>query len=365
VEIVNITLTGHFYIYDGYGSMNEYLACGLARAGASVGILPLVFDPTGYSDEFLRLCADTGPQVADTVLYASWMRPELTCFQGQQLFVRTMYESSLIPQGWAALLSRARAVMVASRFVADVFRSCGVTAPIAVVPDGVDPAVYRYEERPRRPGLTTLMVGEMQGRKHYREGIAAWQLAFADDPEARLVFKSRLGRDDGYWSPDPRIEIRTDSERCRGIAHWYRQADVLMALGNEGFGLPLIEGMATGLPVIALNSEGQADVCREAGDLVLGVEPAGWEPHPHYDDGMPTGLRAVPGVGDIAAKLRWVATHRDEAADIGRAASAWVHRNRSVWDYGPNVLAVIEEHGRSRPRRRRRSANGDSHGGTT
>ena len=45
-----------------------------------------------------------------------------------------------------------------------------------------------------------------------------------------------------------------------------------------GFGLPLVEAMATGLPVIALNSEGQSDVCEDAGpELVLSVVPERWE----------------------------------------------------------------------------------------
>jgi hypothetical protein len=51
-----------------------------------------------------------------------------------------------------------------------------------------------------------------------------------------------------------------------------------MALGNEGFGLPRMEGMAIGLPVITLNSEGQAAVCAEATGLVLPVQPARCEP---------------------------------------------------------------------------------------
>jgi glycosyltransferase involved in cell wall biosynthesis len=143
-------------------------------------------------------------------------------------------------------------------------------------------------------------------------------------------------------------------EHTTGIAHWYRRADVLLALGNEGFGLPLVEGMATGLPVIALASEGQRDVCDEAGDLVLAVRPAGTEPHSHYGREQ-CGVRGYPDVAEVAARLRWVAEHRDEASDMGRAASAWALRNRNIWDYGPAVLRVLDEHGR--PRRRRRAAD--------
>ena len=87
---------------------------------------------------------------------------------------------------------------------------------------------------------------------------------------------------------------------------------MLLALGNEGFGMPLVEGMATGLPVIALATEGQADVCREAGELVLSVGAAKWIPFSFPPFGE-CGIRAVPSVDEVADRLTWVATHRDEA----------------------------------------------------
>ena len=144
----------------------------------------------------------------------------------------------------------------------------------------------------------------------------------------------------------------TRSSAHEAGAHWYRQADVLLALGNEGFGLPLVEGMATGLPVIALSSEGQADICQEARDRLLPVEPSDWQVYDNPVFGC-CGLRGIPGVDDVAAKLQWVASHRDEARAIGRAASEWAIRHRNVWAKGPAVREVMERDVRpSRPLRR-------------
>ncbi len=257
-----------------------------------------------------------------------------------------------MPASWPQRLNQARALIVPTRFVAGVCRSSGVTIPIEVVPQGVDPEVYHYEERPRRPGLTTLIVATFIERKHLREGIAAWKLAFADDPEARLVLKARF-QYGNYVPDDPRISFVDTNETTRGIAHWYRRADVLVALGNEGFGLPLVEGMATGLPVIALSSEGQSDICEDARGRLLAVEPSGWAPCDWGSFG-PAGAIGVPSVTDVAARLRWVAEHRDEASDMGRVASAWALRHRNVWEMGPAMLEVMEHH--LRPARRLRRA---------
>jgi glycosyltransferase involved in cell wall biosynthesis len=345
-----ITVAGDLLVYDGLGSMTEYAALGLARAGADVRLAPIRLDTAGLAADTVRLLsrpAGDGP-----LLYWSWPRPELAAHLGRaELFIRTAWESSRLPGDWPALLNRACAVIVPSTYVADACRASGVTAPLAVVPDGVDPAVHGYQHRPRHAGVTTLVVGTLIARKHMAEAVAAWRRAFAGDPEARLLVKARFnaGR---LATADPRIRVVDSAEPTRGLAAWYAKADVLLALGNEGFGLPLVEGMATGLPVIALHSEGQADVCREAGELVLSVPPKGFAA---YDDPRygRCGLVAVPDVDAVAARLRWVADHREEARDLGRAASRWALRRRSVWAMGPAVLDVMERHTRP-PRALRR-----------
>ena len=336
-----VTVAAHFDVSSGYGSMSEYTVLGMARAGAAVDVVALNLHHEGISAEFHGILKRSAPDRHAPTLYCSWPRPELQPFLSyRDLFLYTMWESAGLPAGWAEQMNRARAIMVPSKFVARAFRTSGVTAPIEVVPEGIDPSVYPYVRREPRAGLTTLTVGPLDDRKHVAEGIAAWKLAFADDPSARLIIKTSYCYHN-YRPDDPRIHYVDQVERTRGILHWYRQADVLLALGNEGFGLPLVEAMATGLPVIALNSEGQADVCAEARDYLLPVDPASWQEYNHRTFGR-CGLRGVPGVQDVAEKLRWVATHPDEAQAMGAAASAWAHRHRNVWNKGPAVLDVME-----------------------
>jgi glycosyltransferase involved in cell wall biosynthesis len=339
----SISVVAPFQIYDGYGSMSEYLVLGMQRAGAQIDPIPLIVDRVGLSHELLTLLDHARPARGAPVLYVSWPSPSLRPYESApDLFVNTMWESSRLPAGWSGALNRARAVIVPTRFVAQMFRRSGVHVPIEVIPEGIDPATYRYEERPERETLTTLIVGPVVERKHVREGIAAWRRAFGDDPLARLIIKARFNYGN-YRPDDPRIRLVDADEKTRGIAHRYREADVLMALGNEGFGLPLIEGMATGLPVIALDSEGQSDTCEEARDLLLAVAPSGWQ---RCDDRPygPAGVRGVPAVEDVADRLRWVADHREEAREMGRGASAWAVAQRDVWQKGPAVLATMEQH---------------------
>lgn len=338
-----ISLAAPFMVYDGYGSMAEQLALGLHNDGTAVNIIPLELNPAGTSEAFRRLLQASGPDPGDLVLYFCWPRADLDRFTSvSNLFIYTMWEASRLPGDWPARLNRARAVIVPTRFVRQVCLDSGVTVPVEVVPQGVDPSVYHYIQRPRRPALTTLMVATVIGRKHVPEGIAAWKEAFGSDPRARLIIKSRY-QYNNFCPDDPRIRFIDANETTRGIAHWYARADILLALGNEGFGLPLVEGMATGLPVIALNAEGQSDACADAQGCLLPVSPARWEPCDDPPFG-PAGVRAVPAIPEIAGHLRWVAAHPDEARAMGRAASRWVLKHRNAGRMGPAVLDVLEKY---------------------
>jgi glycosyltransferase involved in cell wall biosynthesis len=351
-RIAPVTLAATFMVYDGYGSMAEYLALGMARSGCDVRIAPLRIDPTSMSEEFLELWRQSRRDPDGIVLCHAWWGENLARFAGaRDRFVKTAWETSRLPADWPGRLNEATAVFVPSRFAAQVFRESGVEVPVEVVHEGIDPAVYPLLQRPTRTGLVTLVVGVLHERKNWRLAVEAWTRAFAGDLDARLIIKARFQLD--HFEPDdPRIRVIDSNEPTRGILEHYRSADVLLALGNEGFGLPVIEAMATGLPVVALDAEAQADVCAEAHGLVLPVPPARFEPVDGPPFG-PCGVRAIPDVDVAAQRLRWVAEHRVQAREMGQRASAWAHANRNVWKLGPATLAAIERYARTpRPLRR-------------
>lgn len=353
--LTRVSLAAPFMVYDGYGSVAQYIALGMLRAGALVDIIPLRLDRSRLSEEFLQALDRSTPNAHSITLCFCWPREDLSRFQQtQNLFGYTMWESSRLPVGWSLALNRMRTVFVPTEYVARVFRDSGVEAPVEVVPQGVDPQVYHYQERPERKGITTLTVGTFVPRKNIEIGVEAWKKAFRNDPDARLIIKSRF-RVRSYQPDDRRISFIDSEEATHGIAHWYRQADVLLALGNEGFGLPLVEGMATGLPVIALNAEGQADVCREAGDCLLPVPPHQCVPV-HQESFGDCGMRSVPLVDDVVDRLRWVADRRDAAREMGRAASEWAVQHRNIWRTGPRLLELMERlTSPPQPLRRRRT----------
>jgi glycosyltransferase involved in cell wall biosynthesis len=82
----------------------------------------------------------------------------------------------------------------------------------------------------------------------------------------------------GAVSFSPQYELVTGMIRPDQLADWYRPLDVLLNIGNEGFGLPAIEAQACGVPVI-LGDWTTGPQLAGPGWLVSGSEPDWNEKH--------------------------------------------------------------------------------------
>jgi hypothetical protein len=143
-----LNLAAPFIVYDGYGSVAEYLALGMARCGASVNVVPTRMDPAGISEEFKQLLDRSHPEPTAPTLCFCWPLENLTPFRhARELFMYTMWESASC-RGWAKFLNHAGR---------DSAISCGRCFPtpasgaIKLWPRASSAVSTRA---PRRPGLT-------------------------------------------------------------------------------------------------------------------------------------------------------------------------------------------------------------------
>lgn len=172
-----------------------------------------------------------------------------------------------------AQLQRAHAIVAVSKSTADALEALGigdgkvhvVAEGLTALPEPVDPPV------PDRPFVLT--VGTLEPRKGHELLIRAFAeagleqvgLVFAGPTAGRsrelLDLASRLGIAD-------RLTIlgRVDDATLAGL---YRDATVLcMPSFAEGFGLPVLEAMAAGLPAIASDLVALREVAGDAAVLV-------------------------------------------------------------------------------------------------
>jgi glycosyltransferase involved in cell wall biosynthesis len=166
----------------------------------------------------------------------------------------------------------------------DVVNRFGVAPErVAVVRPGVDPAyrplppdqVARFRREQGLPARFVLHVGTLQPRKNLPLLLEAFAQLLAPDVELVLV-GGRGWMFEEIFAKVTSLGIR-DRVRFAGYAPdetlpwWYNAATMLVFPSlYEGFGLPVVEAMACGTPVIAANT---SSIPEAAGEAALLFEP--------------------------------------------------------------------------------------------
>lgn len=176
---------------------------------------------------------------------------------------------------------------------------------IVVVQHGVDPlpqfsadqlAKFRQERKLERPFL--LNIGALQERKNIKRLVEA----FERTPKELLLV---LAGSPGYGGDEIAARIAASPAHGRIIqfgyadddakAKLYRSAHALAFPSlDEGFGIPILEAMSAGLPVLTSNCSAMPEV---AGDAALLVDPADTE-------SIAEGLRRITEEETLRQRLR-------------------------------------------------------------
>lgn len=268
------------------------------------------------------------------VVYASG---DLFCKNsGRYRIGYTMLEVDGIPKDWILQANELDEVWVPSSFNKQTFLESGLKVPIHVMPLGVNPDFYNTKIRPYRPTdrFTFLAVFEWGERKGAELLLRAYHRAFGQKDDVLLLAK--VINTDGGVNVQKEVKALNLPENGPPVAilynqdlpthqmgSLYRSADCLVAPSRgEGWGMPHIEAMACGLPVIATDWSAPTDFMNES--IAYPLQIAKLIPAvakcPYYE-----GFRwAEPDEDHLVHLLRHVYENRAEAAEKGQRASAEV-----------------------------------------
>jgi GT2 family glycosyltransferase len=269
----------------------------------------------------------------------------------------TMLETDHIPGQWVAEANRMDEVWVPSTFNLETFQRSGVTRPIHVIPLGIDPDYFNPAITSHRIGdmFTFLSVFEWGERKAPEVLLKAFSDEFRRDEDAVLVCKTSNA--DGTVDVAAQVRglnLRPDGGRIifslneiiptYQLAALYRSADCfVLPTRGEGWGMPILEAMACGLPVIATDWSSHRDFMNGENAYPLCVEglvPA--EAKCPYYKGFKW---AQPSYEHLRALLRHVYEHRDEARARGERASRDA-REKWTWRHSAQrIMKRMEEIG--------------------
>ncbi|UPH89180.1 glycosyltransferase family 1 protein [Synechococcus sp. NB0720_010] len=215
-----------------------------------------------------------GPQTIPQVVMVHDLRP----ISHPERSFQSLYFRSWVPP----LLRSCRHVLTNSQFTAREIQRCtGLPdSRITVTPLGYDEDVFKPGPPPRdsheQPYL--LHVGQQYPHKNLRRLIQAFAQLVLRHPELRLVL---AGKPHPTETPELKAIVRELGlqervEFCSYVPYsalpdLYRGAFVLVYPSLwEGFGLPIVEAMACGTPVITSKGSGTEEV---AGDAAILVDP--------------------------------------------------------------------------------------------
>lgn len=206
------------------------------------------------------------------------------------------------------------ATIAPSESVADVLRERGVTSPIHVIPTGIDTAAFArgdgrgFRDRHCIPhnGFVVGHVGRLAPEKNLPFLATAVSRFLARCPNAHFLVvgagPSELAIRESCQSPRLAERLHMVGKLCgQELIDAYHAMDLFaFASQSETQGLVLVEAMATGLPVVAIDASGVREVVED------------------FHNGR---LLADEDCDAFADALQWVATRSEsEYADLHRAA---------------------------------------------
>lgn len=167
-----------------------------------------------------------------------------------------------------------------------------------VINPGIDPAIFQPGAQIARTEPKTILYIARDPVGYHMKGLKDFIAAM------RIVKKHYRGK----WfvqvvCPEKKIPLPRSIPhrllRARnewGMAELYRRADLFVSTSwSEGFGLPILEAMACGTPVVTTNSGGVMDFCRHRHNAIL--------TQPRNPQSIARGILAVLKNSELAQKI--------------------------------------------------------------
>ncbi len=294
---LGIKITGPFRDVTGISQVNRELALALYNNGINVNIVDL----KDFSNFKIELNPEESQklnimeQIKLNIPYVHLnMYPPTRYFNLRDTKAKAnvfwhLYETDRIPYVWKLLLSQdwVNEVWVPSEFNKETFTKSNLPREfVKVVNFGVDTKKYNPNNEKlfikNKDNFYFSFISELKLSKGYDLLLRAFYEEFANEPKAKLLFKCSCVDDKeinqkivnmiASYKNNSKAEVilMTGTQSEEYMRKLYATADcfVLPSRG-EGWGLGLIQSMASGVPVITSNCSAQTTFCNKNNSALI------------------------------------------------------------------------------------------------
>lgn len=361
-DVLGVIWEGSFTVYHSLALVNrEITARLLTDPRFDVGLIEYERGDLLPQDRerFAALLARAGMRPENVAVHVRhrWP-PDFSPTHGRTVIMQP-WEFGALPADWIdGLRALGAEVWAYSRFVRDSYICSGLDpAQVVVVPLGFDPEVFHPGVEPLPLPTDKSFRFLFVGGTIYRKGIdlllQAFVKEFRPDEDVVLVVKD-FCRDTAYRGRNlgeqilalqqdpsvPRILYLDDTLSQAEMARLYAAAHCLVhPYRGEGFGLPVLEAMACGVPPIVTSFGACLDFCHE-GNALLVPATTRLFPENRVGDLITAGrpFFAEPDLAMLRQHMRTAYEDRDLVARLGATAAREVAA-RHTWDQAVAVVA--------------------------
>lgn len=351
----NITWEGSQFVRHSLALINREMSLRLANNGFNLSIIP--YEPDQYTP------AENDPQAklkdyisrsngsADIHVRHQWP-PNLNPPSKGHWVIIQPWEFGTLPIKWVEVFSsKVDEMWVPSSYVRDLYISSGVPAErVFVVPNGFDEKKFNPKNKPYRLNTKKKFRFLFVGGTIYRKGIdillETYVKTFRKSDNVCLVIKD-MGGESFYKGQTfkekiaeikkqkdaPEIEYIDKMLSDKELAGLYTACDVLVhPYRGEGFGLPILESMASATPAIVTNGGACLDFCNEDISMLAGADKKYLSEKKVGDletAGFPWFYEVRPD--ELAEKMGFAFNNPKAVKELGKKAADFVHMN-FTWD---------------------------------